>query len=244
MYLPIGMFGVALGTVALPSLARSVARGDREQFRASLREGLRVLCLLCIPSAVGLAICSRPIIAVIYQHGRFGAADTHAAAVALSAYAVGLTGYAAIKILGPAFYALDDARTPMRVSVLSVLINLACNWLAVRVLGLGHGGLALSTSAVALWNSALLFVLLSRRIGGGFLGLDAELPRIAAATIAMAAACGIWLELLGSTAGFAHDLLRVGTTVPLGAATFLIVGWALGLSDVDRLARLAKARFR
>src|SRR5205085_5336946 len=100
MYLPIGMFGVALGTVALPSLARSAARGDQRQFHDSLREGLRVLYLLCIPAAVGLAICSRPIIAVIYQHGRFGADDTHAAAVALSAHAVGLAGCAAIKLLG------------------------------------------------------------------------------------------------------------------------------------------------
>jgi len=243
MYLPIGMFGVALGTVALPSLARAAARGDQQQFHASLREGLRVLCLLCIPAAAGLAVCARPIIAVIYQHGRFGTADTHAAAVALSAYAVGLTGYAAIKILGPAFYALDDARTPMRVSMLSVLLNLVCNWLAVRVLGLGHGGLALSTSIVALWNSALLLVLLRRRVGGEWFGLDRELPRIGAATVAMAAACGIWLAVMGSRAGFGYDLLRVATTVPLGAATFLIVGRALGLSDLDRIARVVTSRF-
>ena len=237
MYLPIGMFGVALGTVALPSLARSAARGDREAFRASLREGLRVLCLLCVPSAVGLAICARPIIAVIYQHGRFDAADTHAAAIALSAYAVGLTGYAAIKILGPAFYALDDARTPMRVSALSVGINLGCNWLAVRVLGLGHGGLALSTSVVALWNSVLLFVLLRRKIGAGSLGLDRDLPRIAFAAAVMAAVCWPWLSWMGETPGFAYDLARVATTIPLGAATFYAVGRALGLSDLEKLAR-------
>jgi putative peptidoglycan lipid II flippase len=195
-----------------------------------------------VPSAVGLAICARPIIAVIYQHGRFDAADTHAAAIALSAYAVGLTGYAAIKILGPAFYALDDARTPMRVSTLSVGINLACNWLAVRVLDLGHGGLALSTSVVALWNSVLLFVLLRRKIGGGPLGLGADLPRIGVATAAMAAVCWGWLSWMGEAAGFAHELARVVTTVPLGAATFYLAGRALGIAELERLGGGGRSR--
>ncbi|HUE39093.1 MAG TPA: lipid II flippase MurJ, partial [Candidatus Binatia bacterium] len=215
--------------------------GDADAFQTSLREGLRVLCLLCLPSAVGLAICAHPIIAVIYQHGRFDAADTHASAIALSAYALGLTGYAAIKILGPAFYALDDARTPMRVSALSVVINLACNWLAVRVLGLGHGGLALSTSVVALCNSALLFVMLRRKIGVRSLGLAADVRRIALATLVMAAVCALWLWAMGATPGFTRDLARVATTVPIGAVTFYAVGRALGLSDLEKLARRAKA---
>ncbi|MGH7896987.1 MAG: murein biosynthesis integral membrane protein MurJ, partial [Candidatus Binatia bacterium] len=115
MYLPIGMFGVALGTVALPAMARSTARGDMEAFRESLGEGMRLVLLLCLPAALGLVLLAEPVIGLIYEHGRFLPSDTEAAAAALAAYSVGLTGYAAIKILGPAFYALDDARTPMRV---------------------------------------------------------------------------------------------------------------------------------
>jgi putative peptidoglycan lipid II flippase len=245
MYLPIGMFGVALGTVALPNLARSAVRGDMDAFRARLREGLRLLLLLCLPAAAGLAVCSEPIIAVIYQHGRFGSTDTHAAAIALAAYSVGLTGYAAIKILAPAFYALDDARTPMRVSALSVIVNLLCNWTAIRLLGLGHGGLALSTSLVALWNSAWLFVLLLKRIGGGTLGLGADLRRISASTAVMGVTCWLWLGWLGGLrSGFACDLLRVATTVTLGAGTFYLVGRALGLSDLERLTSLARRSLR
>jgi putative peptidoglycan lipid II flippase len=242
MYLPIGMFGVALGTVALPTLARSAARRDFESFRASLREGLRLLCLLCLPAALGLALCAEPIIALIYQHGRFGAADTHAAAVALAAYALGLTGYAAIKILGPAFYALGDAQTPMRISAASVGVNLLCNWLAIRVLGLGHGGLALSTSIVALCNSALLFVLLRRRIGGGALGLAGDLRRIAAATAFMGLVCWLWLAWMSGPVGFAHDFARVATTIPLGIASFYGSGRVLGIRDLERLAALLRRR--
>ncbi len=242
MYLPIGMFGVAIGTVALPAMARSAARGDTAAFRGSLSEGLRLLLTLCVPAAVGLVVLSEPIIALIYQHGRFGPGDTHASAVALSAYAVGLTGYAAIKILGPAFYALDDARTPMRVSLLSVAINWASNWLAVRTLGLGHGGLALSTSVVALWNSALLYGILRRRIGAGSLDLGSDAIRVCAASAAMAVVCELWLALVGARPGFAMNALRVATAMPLGAATFFVAGRMLGVRELDRVAELARRK--
>jgi putative peptidoglycan lipid II flippase len=230
------MFGVALGTVALPSLARSAARGDLAAFRASLGEGLRILSVLCLPAAAGLAICSEPIIAVIYQHGRFGPDDTHAAAIALAAYAVGLTGYAAIKILGPAFYALNDAQTPMKVSAFSVVVNLASNWLVIRVLHLGHGGLALSTSVVALWNSALLLVLLRRRTGVGALGIRPTLLRASCATAVMAAICWTWLQFLGKATGFAASVGHVASTVPLGLFAFYLAGRALGIDELRPLS--------
>jgi putative peptidoglycan lipid II flippase len=236
MYLPIGMFGVALGTVALPSLARSAARGDLGAFRASLGEGLRLLSLLCLPAAAGLAICAEPIIAVIYQHGRFGPDDTHAAAMALAAYALGLSGYAAIKILGPAFYALNDAQTPMKVSALSVALNLASNWLAIRVLHLGHVGLALSTSVVALWNSMLLLALLRRRIGPASLGLRRAVTRAALATAVMALVCWLWLGRFGKAVGFAEAMTQVATTLPLGVTVFYLTGRALHIDELKRLS--------
>jgi putative peptidoglycan lipid II flippase len=241
MFLPVGMFGVALGTVALPTMARSAARRDMEGFHSSLGEGLRLLLLFCLPAALGLTLLAEPIIAVIYQHGRFGAADTHAAAQALAAYAMGLAGYAAIKILGPAFYALNDARTPMKVSLFSMAINLVCNWAAVRVLDLGHAGLALSTSIVALWNSALLFRLLQSRTGCGTLGLGRELGRIVAATAVMGGVCWLWLGRVGGV-GFFADLTRVATTVPLGAVTFYAAGRMLGLGDLEKLGGVVKRR--
>jgi putative peptidoglycan lipid II flippase len=243
MYLPIGMFGVALGTVALPAMARAAARSDVAAFRASAGEGLRLLTVLCLPSAVGLAILADPIIAIIYQHGRFHASDTHEAAIALAGYAVGLTGYAAIKILGPAFYALDDARTPMRVSLLSVAINLAGNWLAVSVLGLGHGGLALSTSTVALWNSALLYFLLRRKVGGRGFGILSATWRVGGATLAMGIACAAWLALLHHPAPtFVRSLVSVATTVPLGILVFYGAGRALGVNDLERATALLRRR--
>src|SRR5439155_1656214 len=190
MQLPIGLFGVALGTVTLPLVSRHVARGDRAALRRTLAESLELVGLLCLPAAAGLALFAVPVIGLIYEHGRFTAADTTAAAQALAAYTAGLAGYAGIKVLAPAFYALDDARTPMLVSLVSIAVNYALNWTFVRRLGFGHVGLALSTSAVALGNFGLLYLVLRRRIGALGGRLRAALARIAVATAVMAAVAG------------------------------------------------------
>ena len=232
MQLPIGLFGVAIGTVALPTLARHVAAGDTTALTRTLRESLALTAALCIPAAVGLALYGIPVIGLIYEHGRFTHDDTLASADALTAYALGLAGYAGIKILAPAFYALGDARTPMLVSVVSIGVNLGLNWLLVRHFGLGHVGLALSTSAVALGNCALLYVLLRHRIGplGGRLG--ATLARIVLASGAMAA-FGIGLDAVLTPRLPATPVLRyalalaIGT--PLCAGVFVLVAAALGV---------------
>src|SRR4029077_4861791 len=130
----------------------------------------------------GLALFAGPVIGLVYEHGRFTVADTTAAAQALAAYTAGLAGYAGIKVLAPAFYALDDARTPMLVSLVSIAVNYVLNWTFVRRLGFGHVGLALSTSAVALGNFGLLYVVLRRRIGPLGRRLPVALARIAAPT--------------------------------------------------------------
>jgi putative peptidoglycan lipid II flippase len=173
-----------------------------------------------------------PVIGLIYEHGRFSHGDTVAAADALTAYAVGLAGYAGIKVLAPAFYALGDARTPMLVSVVSIAVNLGLNWLLVRQVGLGHVGLALSTSAVALGNCALLYVFLRRRIGplGG--GLGATLTRIVFAAVAMGA-FGLGLDAvlaprLPATAVVRYAL-ALALEVPLCAGVFVLVAAALGV---------------
>src|SRR2546421_10995625 len=120
MQLPLGIFGVALGTVALPLLARMAASGNTQAFRSELARGMRLAFLMTIPASVGLMMLAEPIISVLYQHGRFGARETAESAAALRFYAIGLCGYAALKVLVNAFYALDRRKTPMVVSFLAV----------------------------------------------------------------------------------------------------------------------------
>ncbi len=231
MQLPIGLFGVAVGTVTLPLLSRQIARGEAEALRTTLRQALELLALLCVPAAAGLAAFGVPVIGLIYEHGRFDAADTAAAAQALAAYAVGLAGYAGIKVVAPAFYALDDPRTPMRVAVVSIAINYGLNWLLVRGLGFGHVGLALSTSFVALANFGLLYVALRRRVGvlGG--GLALSLGRIAVAR-ALDAALTPWLPAVA----VARHAVRVALALTAGPLAFWAMCRVLGL-PVPRLRR-------
>jgi putative peptidoglycan lipid II flippase len=131
----------------------------------------------------------------------------------------------------------------MRVSLLAVVLNLACNWTAVRVLGLGHGGLALSTSLVALSNAAELHVMMARRVGALPPGLGATAFRSALASAAMAAACLGWMALVGwmtgGERGFPVQLLVVGTTIPIGVAVYYASGRALGIEDLRALRRIA-----
>jgi putative peptidoglycan lipid II flippase len=164
MQFPIGLFGVAISVATLPTVSALAARGDTAAFRQQVARSIRLALFLCIPAACGLAVLAEPIIGAIYQHGRFDATATAQTAWCLRAYAIGLAGYAALKVLAPTFYALGDSRTPALVSLGSIVVNIALCWLFSMRLGLGAPGLALSTSVVALTNFLLLLALMRRKI--------------------------------------------------------------------------------
>jgi putative peptidoglycan lipid II flippase len=219
MQFPIGVFGVAVATATLPPLSRSIAREDYTAFRQTLAHGLALVFLLCIPSAVGLAVLGRPIVALIFQHGRFTSFDTVQTANALAAYSIGLAGYAAVKVLSPAFYALNDARTPMLISLGSIAVNYVMN--SVLVGPFGHVGLAFSTSTVALVNALLLAIFMRRRLGrmeGA--RLASTVLRICIASLAMAAAA--WF-----ISAFALALPLHGTVLHLVTVAAAIAGAAV-----------------
>ncbi len=244
MQLPIGLFGVAVGVVALPAVSRSAARDDLAGFDATIVRALRLVFALCLPAAAGLAALAPEVIGIVYQHGRFTPHDTQMAARALVAYSIGLAGYANIKVLVPAFYALGDARTPALVSCVSIVLNAGLNWITIHQLGFGHTGLALATSAVAVLNLLILFFVLRRRVGG-LAGVGEALWRLCLASAVTGALClGVksavgWVVALESLTGRA---LVVGTAVPLGAAGFALSASALGVDEVrELLARGGRA---
>jgi putative peptidoglycan lipid II flippase len=236
MQLPLGLFGVAIASATLPAISRSAALRKMDDFRLTLSRSLGMVLLLTIPSSVGLAILGPSMIGAVYQWGHFRATDTHQTAMALACYAVGLAGYSAIKILAPAFYALDDARTPMLVSLASILINLAVASTMVKLAGLGHLGLALSTSAVALFGSVALFLLLRKRIQRMHgRALAASVAKILVASAAMGLACYF------SSRGIHHwlgerkvsQLVDVAVSIPLGALVYYAVCRALRVAELE-----------
>ena len=219
MQLPLGLFGVAIASATLPSISRSAGQGKINEFRETLSRSLGLVFLLTIPSAVGLIVLSRPLVGLVYQRGAFTANDTEQTALALSFYCLGLAGYAAIKVLTPAYYALNDVRIPMAASLVSIFLNYLLNWTFLRVLGWGHGGLAFSTSLVASFNFLALFWLMRNKIGGmEGRRLSWGLFRIVVASALMGFCC--WLssatmqEIFGD--GSMGRLLNLIVSVPLG----------------------------
>jgi putative peptidoglycan lipid II flippase len=245
MQFPIGVFGVAVATATLPALSRSTAHRDYDGFRQTLAHSLVLVFLLCIPSAVGLAVLGRPIIALIFEHGRFTAFDTAQTGNALAAYSAGLAGYAAIKVLSPAFYALGDARTPMLISLGSIAVNYVMNSLLVGPFG--HVGLAFSTSTVALVNFALLALFMRRRLGrleGNRIAL--MVLRICAASLPMAAVAW-WVSALCSAlpfTGLVLDFIRVAAPMTLGGIMFYIGCRWLKIDALDDAMNAITGRFR
>lgn len=250
MQFPIGVFGVAIATATLPSLSRSAADPDNVEFRQTLAHSLAMVFLLCIPSSVGLAVLGRPIIALIFEHGKFTAFDTVQTANALAAYSIGLAGYAAVKVLSPAFYALKDARTPMIVSLVSIAVNYVMNSLLVGPFG--HVGLAFSTSTVALMNFLLLALLMRRRIRrleGRRLGRT--VLRIIAASLLMAAAAWLASELSATLPlqGLARHFVQVTAGIGSAALVFYFACRALRVEELDEainaiVGRLMRSRRR
>ncbi len=164
MYLPIGLFGVSIATATLPAVSRHAAQQDMTAVRTTIADGLSLMFMLNVPATVGLMVLATPIVRVIFEHGAFTQADTLATADALIYYALGLLGYSVVRIASPSFYALGRNRTPVVVSIATVLTNAALNLVLVRYYG--YRGLALGTSIAALLNAATLMVLLRQHLDG------------------------------------------------------------------------------
>ncbi len=248
MQLPIGVFGVAIGTVTLPAVARFAAKGDAVELRDTLARAIRLAFLLTIPCAVGLIFFGEPIISLIFERGRFEQVDTVATAAALRFYAVGLAGYAAIKVLAPAFYAMDKRWAPMMVSFLSIGTNLVLNWIFTFTLGWGHKGLAFSTGLVAIINFAILYGMMAKHASGLHTrALALTLLKIGLAAAPLAAICWasqnyLWPDLaalgLGKKAGF------VFASIAAAGGAFFLMAYLLRIEEVDDLVSIFRRRLR
>jgi len=248
MQLPLGLFGVALGTVTLPLLSRLVVANQMDAFRSELARAMRLAFLLAIPSTVGLMMLAEPIISVVYQHGNFNAHQAEQAAGALRFYAIGLAGYAALKVLVNAFYALERRKTPMLVSFLAVGMNLLFNWYFTFRLGWGHRGLAFSTGCVATFNFLLLYVLMRRQLHG----LESRrmlilLVKISIACVVLAAVCAAsshWLLGNWRTEALWIKLCALLATIAGGALAFSAVSLLVRIEEMHELFAAISRRLR
>ena len=155
MELPSGVLGVALGTILLPTLAKTYANKDREEYSRILDWGLRLCFLLVLPCTLAMAILAEPLTVALFQYGKFSAFDAAMTQRALMAYSVGLLAIILVKVLAPGFYAQQNIRTPVKIAVFTLVCTQLLN--LVLVGPLAHAGLALAISLGACLNAGLLF---------------------------------------------------------------------------------------
>lgn len=240
IYLPIGIFGVAISTATLPVASRAAALDNLLEFRRTIASSLRLTFFLTIPSAMGLIVLSEPIIALIFERGLFDADDTRQTAIALCLNAVGLTAYSAVRVLVPSFFALKETRTPMLVSLVSIAINYLVAWFTVDFWRIGHRGLALSISIVSIVNFLLLLLAMRRRLGGIEGGrLLSTFWRVSLASTVMGVICYLVSRGLGQWIG--HDdllsrLILVGGSIGSGLLVFVGVARLLRLEEMTTLS--------
>lgn len=242
MQFPIGVFGVAVGTASIPVLSRMASEGKFGDFRDTLSSSLKLVFLMTLPSACGLVVLGEPIIRLIYSGGAFKESDVPMTAYALAGYSIGLTGYAAIKILSPAFYALDDAKTPMIIALCSIVVNTLASYgfkMILTPFGYGHVGVALATSSVALVNFFALALIMRKRIEG-INGADIirSFVKIAIASTLMSAVCYFSYYFLHNRLGaqtFLFRLVEAFVPIALGGIMFFAAAKLLRIGEIDKL---------
>ncbi len=234
MELPVGLLGVALGTVLLPSLSRRYADGSGEEYTRLLDWGLRLTVLLAAPCAVALAVLAVPILTTLFLHGAFAANDVLMTRRALVAYSVGLVALVLVKILAPAFYARQNVKTPVKIAVITLvatqLMNLAFIWT------LRHAGLALAIALAAWVNAGLLYWKLRQQgIFTPVSGWPLFLLKVAIALAVMAAVL-LWLsagsEFWLQAAVWAR-IERLTLVVAAGAVSYFVALWLSGFRIAD-----------
>jgi putative peptidoglycan lipid II flippase len=234
---PLGVFGIAFATVILPRLSEQHAAGSPETFSATLDWALRIVFVIGVPAAVGLALLAEPLLATLFVRGEFTQRDAEMAAASLRAYAPGLLGFIFVKVLAPGFFARQDTRTPVRAGLQALTLGMVLSGVFVLVLlqtgwAPAHAGIAAATACSALVNARLLLAGLKRqgvyraRAGWAALAWRVVVPSIVMA-LALAgglAAAGNWYAM--------STLTRVGLLAALvsgGAAVYFGTGYLVGL---------------
>ena len=249
MHLPIGIFGVAISTVALPQLARLATAGETENFRNALSYALRLMLILTVPAATGLMVLSEPICRLLYEWGVTVAEDTLGTAGLLFVYAFGLCGFSTLKIVTDGFYAYRDIRAPVIVSICAVALNICLNYLFIlRGFFWDPRAVVFSTVLTVTLNCAILLLLLRRKVGR--LGLRSVVPltlKILIASAVMGFIC--WLtngviesDWLGTEGIIART---VGVFAPIGLGLLILAAMyrLLKVSEFDDILNIFKRRF-
>jgi putative peptidoglycan lipid II flippase len=248
--LPLGLIGIGLGTILLPTVSRLLSSGKEAEAMETQNRGIELALFLTLPATAAFIFAAEPILRGLFQHGAFTARDTMLCGWALSAFSIGLPSYVLVKVLTPGFYARADTKTPVRLALFSVAVNLVGNLILIPTLGrfgMGHVGPPLATAIASTINVAMLYRVLRKR--GHFEAdrqLKRRLPRLALAALIMGGAVFVlapyadpWLTRSLLERGLALAVLVGG-----GAAVYALACFLTGAFAIDDLKTLLKRRAR
>ncbi|MFP4477189.1 MAG: murein biosynthesis integral membrane protein MurJ [Desulfatibacillaceae bacterium] len=238
---PLGIFGIALATAALPTIARQAARGDDGGVGESFSYAVRLALFISVPATVGLIVLRVPIVALLFERGEFDPLATRQTAVALVYYALGLCSFSAVRIVVNVFYALQDTATPVRVSIISLAANMV---LSLALMGpLAHGGLALATTLASTLNLLLLMINLKGRLGSLF-GRDimASLLKTAAGSAVMGGAVWLLAGWLPTGSGTLERLGVVAVCMTVGGVVYAGAALAFRSPELIDMANVVRKK--
>lgn len=240
MEFPSGVLGVALGTILLPSLSRSFASGNHDEYCRLMDWGLRLCFLLALPSAVALGILAKPLTVSLFQYGKFTPFDAQMTQRALIAYSVGLMGLIVVKVLAPGFYSRQNIKTPVKIAIVTLVMTQLMNLAFIGPLK--HAGLSLSIGLAACLNASLLYWQLRKQnIFTPQAGWGRFLTRLIIAVLVMAAALFGMLYVMPDWAqgNMAHRLIRLMVVVVVGVVAYFATLALLGFRVKDFARRIA-----
>jgi putative peptidoglycan lipid II flippase len=233
---PLGVFGVALGTVLFPLFTRQAHAGEHGRLRDSLSLGLRLVTAIGLPAGIGLVLLAEPLTALLFQHGAFDAEDAAQTAGMIAIYGSAVWSYCGLLIVNRAFYAMNDAQTPLRVGMLAVVVNLVLDF--TLIWPLGGNGLALGTAVAATLQFLIAVYCVQARLGRlDWRSLLQSLMKTAVACVVMYAACRGTLEFFEVDATFTSRLLRVAVPFAAAVSVYFVTARLLGLREAGLLFR-------
>lgn len=249
MQLPIGIFGVAISSVTLPTIAAQIAKGEKDKLAGTITSSLSLVFLLTIPATFGLIFLREPIISLLYEHGRFTRTDTVNTGYALLGYSVGLFGYSAVKILAPVFYAFNETKIPVAASITSVACNIFLNFILIKQYS--YFGLAIATSIAMILNFFILFAFIKLRIRAvAVKKIIYSFFKITLASLFMGILLfyiydGVFIYIKPLFFGFntLYNLFTLSILIPLGMMVLFNLGDKLKVEEVNTLSAVLRDKF-
>ncbi len=248
MFFVLGVIAQSIGTALFPTLSALAANRDMDGYKQRLSEAMRGMLFLAFPAAVGLILLGAPAIRILLEYGRWDESSTSATAWALALYAVGIAGHSLLEVLSRAFYALADTWTPVVIGIASIVGNVILSLLLIRVIGDpdslqngAFGGIALANSVATLIEAAVLWIILSRRVGGI---RDGVILSGAARSLASALGMGAAIYLVSMLLRDSGALVITAISAGAGGIVFFGLALLFGIKEARTIPQVMLRRFR